>query len=376
MKLLSLEFENKTEEWKLEKTQFGDLTLLVGVSGAGKTQILKAITTVQQIAFGPSLHEISWDVVFRLNGDTEYQWIGEFKKYPVIEPTLNPIHEHSMVLTTERLIKNGYELLKKETDTITFKQQKSTFAVSPYESALHVVSEAEIQKIQKAWALIDNSHQNWFPIKSQWETIDVLEQLLESYQTLESIQESNLPIVAKLALAFKNQPGTFQTIKERFVEVFQQVTEMRFQPLASTRFPHLEFSPLLEIQVAPASKWIDYFQISSGMRQTLIHIAKMLLSPNGTIFLIDEFENSLGINCIDEVTDSVLNESGRLQFIITSHHPYVINNIGFEFWKIVTRKGGVISTHDASELIQAKSKHDRFLQLFNYEKYQHGVDAA
>jgi hypothetical protein len=52
-----------------------------------------------------------------------------------------------------------------------------------------------------------------------------------------------------------------------------------------------------------------------------------------------------------------------LQFIATSHHPYIINNIPYEYWKIVTRKGGHISIRNASDYNLGKSKQEAFLQL-------------
>ena len=103
--------------------------------------------------------------------------------------------------------------------------------------------------------------------------------------------------------------------------------------------------------------------MSSGMLRTLIHISEIYLSTPGTVILIDEFENSLGINCIDILTDDLIHENKTLQFIATSHHPYIINNIPYEYWKIVTRKGGHINIRNASDYSLGKSKQEAFLQL-------------
>ncbi len=110
------------------------------------------------------------------------------------------------------------------------------------------------------------------------------------------------------------------------------------------------------------------------MLKTLFFIALVRLSANGTVLLIDEFENSLGINCLDVVTDQLFG-SRELQFIITSHHPYVINNIPMEYWKVVTRKGGVIQTHSAEELKLGRSKHKAFTELINSKEFRQGVAA-
>ncbi|MGB3265930.1 MAG: ATP-binding protein, partial [Microcoleus sp.] len=89
----------------------------------------------------------------------------------------------------------------------------------------------------------------------------------------------------------------------------------------------------------------------------------------------DEFENSLGINCIDVVTDLIV-ENRNIQFILTSHHPYIINNIGMEHWKIVTRQGGVVTVKDAKDLNLGKSRHQAFTQLINLEEYSEGIKVS
>lgn len=110
------------------------------------------------------------------------------------------------------------------------------------------------------------------------------------------------------------------------------------------------------------------------MLKTFVLLCQVELSVDGTVFLIDEFENSLGINCLDVVTDQLFG-SRELQFIITSHHPYVINNIPMEYWKVVTRKGGVIQTHSAEELKLGHSKHKAFTELINSKEFRKGVAA-
>ena len=110
------------------------------------------------------------------------------------------------------------------------------------------------------------------------------------------------------------------------------------------------------------------------MYRTLFHIAELYLCADGTIVLIDEFENSLGINCIDDITDSIVTYTGDLQFIITSHHPYIINNISLDNWKVIFRKAGVVKNYNATQLNIGKSKHEAFTQLINLDMYSDGVE--
>ena len=131
----------------------------------------------------------------------------------------------------------------------------------------------------------------------------------------------------------------------------------------------------LEIQIKERgiADWIS--NISSGMLKTMVHIAQLQLCSNSSLILIDEFENSLGVNCIDELTSSILSSERGLQFIITSHHPYIINNINHTNWKIVTRKGSAVTARDAAEFNFDKSKHKAFTQLINLDLYSEGVES-
>ncbi len=54
MRIKSLEYHDHARGWKFEPVEFSNLNLLVGVSGAGKTQILNAILNSKKIANGES----------------------------------------------------------------------------------------------------------------------------------------------------------------------------------------------------------------------------------------------------------------------------------------------------------------------------------
>jgi predicted ATPase len=108
--------------------------------------------------------------------------------------------------------------------------------------------------------------------------------------------------------------------------------------------------------------------ISSGMLKTFWHLVEIYLSPKDSVILIDEFENSLGVNCLDAVTEDINDSPNQLQFIITSHHPYVINNIRPSHWKIVTRQGGNVTVISAEDFHIAKSRQKAYIDLINVLK--------
>jgi len=190
--------------------------------------------------------------------------------------------------------------------------------------------------------------------------------------TLEKIQESNMPVLYKLMLVYKNLPDIFNEIKEDFRDAFPKVKDIKFKEIKAS--PPFGTIIILQIKEDGVEKWVSQDKISSGMLKTLFHIAEMKLLADGSVLLIDEFENSLGINCIDIVADTLMDKDRKIQFIITSHHPYIINKIEINNWKIVTRKGSVVNTKDAKECNLSKSKHEAFKQLINLPEFIDGIE--
>lgn len=58
MKINHFKYCNHEYEWKLEPVFLSNLTLLVGASGVGKTQILEAIMNLQKLTPRASLNGI------------------------------------------------------------------------------------------------------------------------------------------------------------------------------------------------------------------------------------------------------------------------------------------------------------------------------
>lgn len=169
------------------------------------------------------------------------------------------------------------------------------------------------------------------------------------------IKNSDISIILKLLLVEKNKHKIFQTIKEKFKEIFPQVTDLLIKEEPAGNGINYVF---LYIKERGIKEPIHQDQMSAGMMRTIEHLCDIYLSPDDAVILIDEFETSLGVNCINYITDSMLENRLHNQYIITSHHPYIINNVSKDFWKLVTRKGNTVSTHNAKELNLSESNHE------------------
>lgn len=382
MKILRFKFEDKSSNLKLEDLSLNNFNLLVGASGVGKTQILTSISTLKEISNGLSLHGFSWLIEFEsITGDI-YLWEGEFDKrsYSIFTYNIAPENNtNKSKILYEKVFVNNELILDRTYAKIIFNNQE-TIKLSSEESILSLLKEEKIinnayEELQKIHFIdYSNSTKN-----SQKVGFNLLYQneFLKTYKTLDQIQNSSFYISFKLFLLYKNDRKTFNLIKKRFCDIFPQVEDLKIEPLDKKLHDIPDFLqeiPFIQIKEKNVEHWIDQVRLSSGMFRTLIQLSELYLCQEGSVFLIDEFENSLGINCINEITSDILSSNRKIQFILTSHHPYIIDSIGFENWKLVTRNAGVIKTHNMDKFNIGKSKHSAFMQLLQLEEYQTGQE--
>lgn len=371
MKIISLRLKNNFLGWDFDEIDFSsNLTLLVGVSGAGKTQILRAIIDLRRIANGKAINGFEWKIIFSTVNGTEFIWEGSFDTVETNELSFDeadkekqdPQEKSSLVYET--LTSNNQVLIQRNQGEIKFKNSQMP-KLSSHQSMIYILKEETL--IKEAFDAInkiqyrDHTRNSLRLINSK----QSLHLLKNKCQTLESIVNSDEDIRTKLYLTYENEPNIFKKIRSRFIDIFQQIEDIKIEPMEIDELPKrlTENTAVIFIKEKSVPKWIREDRMSSGMLRTIIHVSDIFLSNEGSVILIDEFENSLGINCIDILTDDLIHENKTLQFIATSHHPYIINNIPYEYWKIVTRQGGHIRICNASDYHLGKSKQDAFIQL-------------
>jgi predicted ATPase len=384
MKIIDFTTENHFRKLKVSPIHFSDLTLLVGVSGVGKTQIIKSILNLKRIAGGKTVNGLEWAIKFQtVKGDT-YRWKGAYEvkkgfeeEFSVDEEDEEESKKNQPAIISEELYLNDKNIVQRDKKEIIF-SGSPTVKLAPQESIVSLLKQEHlIAPVYNDFRkIIDSDQSNSLSGPYRLSFFINTESLTKKHKTLESIQELNEDIRIKLYLFYKNQLEIFNIIKARYIEVFPLVEDIKFAPLSKSLRDVPSFfkeQPFIHIKEKGISEWIHQGRVSSGMFRTLLHIAELYLSAKGTVILIDEFENSLGVNCIDELTSDLVHGKERnIQFILTSHHPYIINNIDPKNWKVVTRNAGVIKTFNADELKIGKSKHDAFIQLINLPHFTLG----
>jgi len=390
MKLLRLSYQDLSSGLSIDSCEFFlDLNLLVGISGAGKTSILKAISNLKRITNGASINGVKWDVELLTNDHVRYHWLGEFevrKARSLIKIEEDEFNnndgENRVSIIRETLLKDQEVLIARNQEVIEFKHSK-TPKLPSYLSCIELF----------------NQEEDVFPVRQEFNKMifnplkfnisySAVDKILRDYEytSLSELQSSQLPISDKLLITYKKYPDTFEIIKRKFLDIFPQVEDLKIEFLEPFKLGDigmlvsltpiflLEDLPRIQIKEKNSHVWIVEPNISSGMIKSLMFLATIKLSPDGSVILIDEFENSLGVNCLDTLTEDLLVNYRDLQFIITSHHPYIINNISPAYWKIVTRKGGVIQVHNAADFHISKTRQKAFIDLINVlEEFPQGI---
>ncbi|MGL4553835.1 MAG: AAA family ATPase [Gemmataceae bacterium] len=381
MRIERLEFRDTVTGWHLEPVTFHpDLTLLVGGSGVGKTRILASLLTLQSLVRSappdPAVCGVSWDVRFKV-AERSYTWQGEIEHRAAAEEMEEPSPEAAVLakprarFLRERVVESGTVLIERDPELLRFKGS-ATPKLSPHLSAVSLFREEDaVAPIVRGFASLAYLNRESAPTPSRvpW----LFGFVRTKFPDLKTIQATSLPLLAKLSAVQESVPATFREVVTRFQDIFPFVEDVRVKHHATRLLTAGELE--VEIKERGVGEWIGQDRLSTGMLRTLLHLAAVALWPPDSVLLIDEFENSLGVNCLDEVAQDMLSHSRRLQFIVTSHHPYIINHIPPKNWKIVTRAGSTVKTIDAAEAGIGRSRHEAFLQLINSPAYQN-VGAA
>jgi len=372
MKIQSFKFSNHKENWHIEEVKFEDLNLLVGGSGVGKTRILKALDLICDVAIGRNrnLDDLEWSINFSHLGQN-YRWELKSSSIKNEEIFINLNESEQTEIVYEKLVRydddSEIEILLRSGLDSKFNNEKLP-KLKRTESAITLLSEEDlIIPVRQAFKqLIFNfeTRQKWMiglgydPAK-----MELLDEIKLNAYDFQEYFAGDPPVLKAFCLQ-KFFPHLFNEIKEYYIDIFPELKDVR---VSSKRDSDGDFLLFFEIQENGLEDWIPQQRISSGMFRTLIFLIEVISAPKESVILIDEFENSLGINCMAELTDFLLDKSPDVQFILTSHHPYIINNIPWKTWQIVSKYGNEVRVRKASDIpaLDTASSLDKFTQLIN-----------
>lgn len=377
MKIISFSYYDKTRDWGFENLEFLKLTLLVGASGVGKTQILRALENLKKIVDGKSLNGIKWEIAFESLDNKIYNWKGEFEEKNYMLPDAAVDRQEEPIILWENLFEGDCEIVTRDENGIIFRGEK-TVKLAASQSVVYLLkAEPDIEMAEKGLSKIKMMETPVpdMPIYVSEVALDLLVKTYNHRPSLINFKNTDIGFLLLITSRIKDD-SLFKSIKKRYIDIFPQVEDIRIvRKISNRNLSSMQADEyIIQIKEKGVEKWISQSDISSGMLRSLMQISEIYLCPEGSVLLMDEFKNSLGVNCIDELTNDILSVDRNIQFILTSHHPYIINNIPYQNWKIVTRKGGKVMVKSATDYRIGESKHDYFMQLLQLDEFTNGVN--
>ena len=383
MRITSFEYR-AADGWTLGQMQLDGFNLLVGISGAGKTRIVQSIEQVCALALGgrgSASETPHWaygaSFTMELVHDAQlYRWQASLDPK---ERSTDRASEGSGV--TERReqpwiirerIWQGDELLVDRSPERFLLNGASAPRFSRSQSTIATLNEdPRLSPLHTAFTCCIFRHLHLFPSHGIFtgEFNDVA-----AYPTVERLgADLDLPLHHRADYMKARFPEAFQVIDDAFRDAFPHVKELtviRYKPPGYEHYP--DYNAVIAVREEGVSHPVAFSDLSSGMQRYLNFLFHLSFAPSGTVVLVDELESSLGINCLPAATRFLISRAPDLQLIITSHHPYIIEQIPTSYWKIVTRRGSLVQVLPAATipaLSDARTHLDRFTRLINLPEY-------
>jgi len=390
MPIRSFAYENLDTGWKLEETSFGALNLLVGPSGAGKSLILKALLDIRRAALSGAkgIPSSRWKLDVEMKGQ-HFSWEAETRvtRAEMPEPgksyslPRDSSEETDARFVNERISRDQEVLIERNGTVFRF-AERDLPKLTESESAIGLLAQEDtifpLHDGLRLWRVLETE----FTLGSLASIQSAEAHRRRLGGRLELLKRDSSPLsLLKLYFLQQDHREVFDRILEDFSDIFGTVQDLRI-----ATFAELDARPNLGegfmanhltvgLQEQGVEGWIMYSSWSSGMLKTLKFLIETTLAAEGTVLLIDELEEGLGINCLPEVAGRMLQGLDRIQYIATSHHPRIINEIPYRRWKLVTRRGSQVRVLDAKDIpaLSASSSLERFTELINLPEYVEGV---
>ena len=368
MKIQWIEFENLKTGLKIERINFNrDVTLLVGLSGAGKTQILNVVEYSLNLAVDKDILLYPYRVgVGILIDEEEYEWFYEITELKENDFIIN--EERRYEFSFEKLIRNGNVIFERRNTEIIVLGYDKVPQPKKNESLILQYSEDKnlgkfISGIRKLYSVeIELAVRGGIGSESFRRLKSKVTDIISSEKQIEFKAFGHLPVAMKLYVAKNYYADLYVKIFDAVKSLFIEIEDINVEEDSAREMY------LVSIQVY--GKKLLQQDISNGMLKTIYYIVELFTMSEDSLALIDEFENGLGVNCIDLLSELMLSERNDLQFIITSHHPKIVNAIDKDKWRIIDRDRCVVKNSASLDYGIGNSQHDAYFNLINRWEFE------
>lgn len=356
------------EEWEFEETELNNVNLIVGASGSGKTRYLNTIFNISSsIVRSEPFRPGYWKLTVKTE---EYEYSWEYEGVRIEDK--NQINKEFVKRKRINSQENFEVLISRTPGDFIFCETKLPKLQRDKPGITLLKEEEKIGPLYETFSKVQTRRFHDEGLKDAIALQGVPSELLKlskSKDGMLALWKQQPALSAKMFLLQQNFPDLYRRVVDAFKQVFTSIKECDVQILKN---PPMDIQvgvgiPVFFIKEEKVDQKIPLQELSSGMQKVLLIIADVITLPKGSIYIIDEYENSLGINAIDFLPEFLVDHGTNIQFFITTHHPYLINNMPMKTWRVFHRRGSKVSIKGGAEFEQryGKSKQKAFIQLIN-----------
>lgn len=364
-----LEYQFSEEYWKFQKVEFQNINLIVGDSGAGKTRLLNTLFNLgSQVAKSNLIGVGHWEIKLGINEDIYYWDVS------------TSVEKNRAFVVAEQLFLNEKLILERKGVKCTFDGDSSRNLPQNEMSISNLREEEVIKPLYEGFSKmlrrrffsdeLEQISNFWLANQRALMKIGETRELFELYK-------ADPPLNYRLFVLKKYFPKIYTKIISTYREVFRFIDSVDIKNSDDLPNIGIPFSgvPIFCIREQNVGKWLRVDELSSGMQKVLLIITDLYALPNDVVYMIDEYENSLGVSAINILPEILFSGDVPFQVFVTSHHPYIIKNFPVEYWYIAHRNGSNVEFAHGKELAARYkvSSQDQYTQLINDPVYSEGI---
>ncbi|MGL6074446.1 MAG: AAA family ATPase [Fimbriiglobus sp.] len=356
MKLIRMSFHDHDAKWGFKNLVFDPhVTLVVGATGVGKTRLLEAIEYPKQILRSAiQKSNVKFDIDFCHEGKT-YRWVFSSLQKSASGPSFLG---HG--ITEEDFFVNGKVVCTRRGSDIFINQVKEPFVLSSGFSAAIGLEEAFIPIETFCGIFNPNEVHEVLDLKSLNLFLSPENSDLNNCRF--DLKTPMLSGIQKLILTHHFNFSAFKEIEEIYCSIFPSISKIS---VPDEKEPTFQFTD--------SKTGVDFGieRLSNGMRKTLEMLLRIKLNHEDIMLLIDEIEAGLGANCLNAIVGEIQDDRNK-QYIITSHHHYVLNHFPLASLRVMAREGVEARFYNSDDLKLGKSRHEAYTLLLNNDTFLEG----
>ena len=353
--------------WSLQRCEFRPyVNLIVGASGVGKTKLLNGLFNVGMFAaqdsmLGPGTISTSFVI-----DETQYEW----------NLVIVRAKSGQSSIAKEVLRSTAGEVLIERDEIKTWFNGEPMPRLPSDRSALRILREEDaIRPIVNGFASIRRRSFAGDELDRARAIQPIAPNIIEACRAgakISSLYATTLSLSGVVRILSEFYKDDYRLLMEQFKRVFPTVEDIRIVEAQNIGLGTIGSAPLLLMKEHGVANATPIMEWSAGMLKVLLLVADVVTQPRPSIYMIDEYENSLGVNAID-FFPGLINELGEgVQFFITSHHPMLINAIPINDWVVLGRSGCNVRALYGGLLKEryGVSHHEQYVKLLNDPFYK------